>query len=213
MRVWLLVLLAATGDFATDWLPEPRRAPLRNLTVTFRDHDGRAGTLAELVDKPALITFFYTRCQNARKCSMAVSRMAGLQRELAGAGLGGQVRLLAISYEPQFDTPERLHRYATDRGLRLGDDARALQLDAARHQQLVDEIQAPVNYNAGFVNTHGVELSLVDARGRVVRKYHTVLWDDAEVVADVRRVLSEASAPASARHPPNAQPARRRRSV
>lgn len=187
------MLLGMTGEIpvTTDWTAPAKRAALRNADIAFTDHDGKAGTLGKLLDKPAVVTFFYTRCQNTRKCSLAVNRLGALQRDLDRAGLGDRVRLLAVSYEPQFDTPERINRYATDRGLRLGTNAVALQLDATRHQRLVDELQAPANYNAGWINTHGVELSLLDAQGRVVRKYHTVLWDNAQVVKDLERVLAE----------------------
>jgi protein SCO1 len=175
----------------TPWIAAGERSRLRNLDIAFKDQDGRSGVLGDLVDKPVLITFFYTRCQNSRKCSMAVNRLGTLQRHLAQAGMDDKVRLLAITYEPQFDTPERIHRYATDRGLRLGENAVAIQLDSDRHQRLVDELQAPVNYNAGWVNAHGVELSLVDAHGKLVRKYHTLLWDNDQVTKDLRQVLTE----------------------
>jgi protein SCO1/2 len=197
MRVWLVVLccLVLAPSYANDlyspWVAVSQRNRLQNLDITFKDHDGRAGVVGKLVDKPVVITFFYTRCQNAKKCSMAVSRLGALQRQLEKAGIGDQVRLLAISYEPQFDTPERINRFATDRGFRLGDNALALQLDTNRHQRLVDELEAPANYNAGWINTHGVELSLLDGKGRVVRKYHTVLWDNEQVVKDLRTVLTE----------------------
>ena len=175
----------------TPWVAAGERSRLRNLDIAFKDQDGRSGTLGDLVDKPVLITFFYTRCQNSRKCSMAVSRLGTLQRHLAQAGIDGRVRLLAITYEPQFDTPERIHRFATDRGLRLGENALALQLDGDRHQRLIDELQVPVNYNAGWVNAHGVELALLDAQGKLVRKYHTLLWDNDQVTKDLRQVLTE----------------------
>ena len=175
----------------TPWVVAGERSRLQNLDIAFKDQDGRSGVLGDLVDKPVLVTFFYTRCQNSRKCSMAVSRLGTLQRHLAQAGIEDKVRLVAITYEPQFDTPERLHRFATDRGLRLGENALAIQLDSDRHQRLVDELQAPVNYNAGWVNAHGVELSLLDARGKLVRKYHTLLWDNDQVTKDLRQVLTE----------------------
>lgn len=175
----------------TPWVAAGERSRLQNLDIAFKDQDGRSGVLGDLVDKPVLVTFFYTRCQNSRKCSMAVSRLGTLQRHLAQAGIEDKVRLVAITYEPQFDTPERLHRFATDRGLRLGENALAIQLDSDRHQRLVDELQAPVNYNAGWVNAHGVELSLLDARGKLVRKYHTLLWDNDQVTKDLRQVLTE----------------------
>jgi len=172
------------------WRPAAQRTRL-NLDIAYRDHDGRDGVLGRLVDKPVLITFFYSRCQNSKKCSMAVSRMGALQRQLVQAGMADRVRLLAVSYEPQFDTPERINRFATDRGLRLGPNALALQLDGAREQQLTDELEAPVNFSAGWVNTHGVELSLLDPNGRVVRQYQTILWDNDHVLKDVTRLLAE----------------------
>lgn len=196
MRVALICCLFVciaihAAELSTPWAASADRSRMANLDIAFKDHQGRDGVLRDVIDRPVVVTFFYTRCQNMKKCSMAVTRLGALQRELADAGMDGKVRLLAISYEPQFDTPERIRRFASDRGLRVGDNALALQLDVKRHQQLVDELQAPANYNAGWINTHGVELSLLDAKGRVVRKYHTVLWDNEQVVADLRRVLEE----------------------
>jgi len=175
----------------TEWIPASRRRRLHNADIALKDQDGRDRTLADLLDQPALITFFYSRCQNAEKCSIAMSQLALLQRQLKQIGIEKRVRLIAITYEPQFDTPERMNRFATDRGLRLGEHALTIQLDGKRHQQFVDEMLAPVNYNSGWVNTHGVELSLVDARGQLVRKYTTLLWRNEQVVKDLKRVMAE----------------------
>ena len=176
---------------STVWIPPDQRSRVQNLDIAFKDQDGRPGVLRDLFNKPVLITFFYTRCQNNRKCSAAVGRLAALQRQLAQAGIEDKVRLLAITYEPQFDTSDRINRYGTGRGLRFGEDALAIQLDSDRNRKLVDELRAPVSYNVGWVNTHGVELSLLDAHGRLVRKYHTLLWNNDQVAEDLRRVLTE----------------------
>ena len=104
------------------------------------------------------------------KCSAAIGRLASLQRQLTQAGIENKVRLLA---------------------LRFGENALAVQLDAGRHERLVDELSAPVNYNAGWVNTHGVELSLLDCTGGLVRKYHTLLWNNDQVLEDLRQVLQQ----------------------
>ena len=48
-----------------------------------------------------------------------------------------------------------------------------------------------MGYNAGYVNSHGIELYLIDAKKRLVRKYHTVLWNNADVLRDISRVLME----------------------
>jgi len=175
----------------TAWVPAAQRSYLHNLDIAFKDHNGQPGELRDLMNKPTVITFFYTRCQNGRKCSMAVSQLGALQRQLAQAGIADKVRLIAITYEPQFDTPERINRYATDRGFALGENALALQCESSQQQRLIDELEAPVSFNAGWVNTHGVELSLLDAKGRLVRQYHTLIWDNDQVASDLKRVIPE----------------------
>lgn len=176
---------------STAWIAAAQRSQLRNLDIDFKDHNGRSGLLRDLMNKPAVITFFYTRCQNGRKCSMAVSQLGALQRQLAQAGIADKVRLIAITYEPQFDTPERINRYATDRGFALGENALALQCESSQQQRLIAELEAPVSFNAGWVNTHGVGLSVLDAKGRLVRQYHTLIWDNDQVASDLKRVVPE----------------------
>ena len=169
----------------------PAAEPLRlaSLDVAYTDHQGRAGVLADLVDRPVLLTFFYTRCQNSKKCPMTVARLASLQKRLEETGMARRVRLVAITYEPQLDTPERLRRYASARGFELGPDALAIRLDDERQQEVVDELLIEVSYNAGWVNGHAVELSLLAAGGDVVRRYHATDWDNEQVEEDLRGLL------------------------
>lgn len=174
----------------TPWVPADVRTPLENLDVIYTDQDGRKGTIRNLVTKPALITFFYSRCQNGHKCSAAVTRAAALQRRLEQVGILEQVRLLLITYEPQFDTPERIKRFGLDRGLRF-DNALGVRLDPDGQKQLLDELEVPVNYNGDWVNTHGVALFLIDVRGKLARKYHTIIWDNDQVVRDIKQLLAE----------------------
>lgn len=178
------------AEYATPWLdPNDRRRP-KNIDIPLVDQDGQEHTLDEVVDRPTFLTFFYSRCQNAGKCSTAVARLAGLQKDLEAHGLSRAVRLLAITYEPEFDTPLRLKRYSVDRGLKLGQGALAVRLDVQRHASLLKDLETPVGYNAGWVNTHGVEAVLLDGEGRLARKYKTVVWDNAAVIRDLKRLLA-----------------------
>lgn len=202
MSIWisLLVLLFAyfypsarpewEDGLVTPWIAPGDRVRLKGMDIRYADQDGQTGVLGDLMNKPVVIAFFYTRCQNAAKCSMTMSRLAVLQQTLRARGLDSRARLLAITYEPQFDTSERMHRFGSDRGLAFGPDARALRIETDELRQLVEIIEAPVNYNAGWVNTHGVELTLFDGRGRLVRKYHTIGWTNNVVATDLNRVVS-----------------------
>lgn len=177
-------------SYVTPWLEPKERYGLRNREITVVDHDGRRHMLSELIDKPVLLTFFYSRCQNAGKCSTTISRLATLQRELALRGMEREVRLLAITFEPDFDTPVRLNRYAVDRGLQLGSHALAGRLDSDGHAMLVKELDTPVGYSSGWVNSHGVEAVLLDADGRLARKYRVLGWNTAVVLDDFQRLLA-----------------------
>ncbi len=178
-------------QLVTPWIESGDRRHLDIMDIRYTNQDGAAGVLRELMTKPTVVAFFYTRCQNAAKCSMTMSRLAALQRVLSTQDLDSKARVLAITYEPQFDTPDRIHRFGSDRGFVFGPNAQALRMDTKELKRLVDVIEAPVNYNAGWVNTHGVELFLFDAGARLVRKYHSIGWENAAVAADVERVLSE----------------------
>lgn len=177
---------------ATAWLEPSRRPSLATLDVPMTDQDGRVVTLSDLIDRPTAVSFFYTRCDNPYKCTRTVADMARLQRSLEEAGLDDEVRLLLMTYEPEFDSPGRLKQYGVDRDLRFGPHALALQPDPLRKADLFAELGVAVNFQAGWVNLHGVQLMLIDRRARLVRTYHTLAWDAAEVLKDLWTLVGEA---------------------
>jgi protein SCO1 len=174
----------------TSWQRPETRKTMVCSQASYEDQSGGTGVIADLLNKPTLVAFFYSRCQNGAKCSATAAHLAALQADLKRLQLEHQVRLLMITYEPQHDSPARLHQFGADRGFEFNGDALAIRL-TTDHERFVDELQAPVNFNSGWVNTHGVELNLFDAHKRLVRKYHTVIWSNEMVVADVRLVLAE----------------------
>ncbi len=177
--------------YVSPWRLPAQRYTLHNLDIDFTDHNGRKKILSEIIDRPTLVAFFYTRCQNAGKCSMTLTKLASLQKKLHEQGLHKFVRLLAITYEPQYDNNLRLRRYAIDRGFKLSDNALTVRLDLKRHVKFVKEIENPVGYNAGWVTSHGVEATLLDSHGRLVRKYTTQYWKNETVTSDLKRLLHD----------------------
>jgi len=57
-----------------------------------------------------LLAFFYTRCTTI--CSALGSVLQQLQAQIEAEGVAHRVRLLSLSFDPAFDTPERLLGYA-----------------------------------------------------------------------------------------------------
>jgi protein SCO1/2 len=166
-----------------------RTQPSKLLGLEFEDHDGRTITFAEMfTGRPSIVVFFYTRCENPRKCSLTIEKLGRLQTRLASAGLSMDVRIAAITYDPDFDAPSRLKGYAIARGFRPGDDHRLLRTKVAM-QALQDYFSLGVNYVHSLVNRHRVELYVLDAYARVATSFLRLEWDEKEVLDEVRRLV------------------------
>jgi protein SCO1/2 len=102
------------------------------------------------------------------------------------------VRLVLVTYDPVYDTPERLREYASGHGLRFTGDTLLLRPDPAQVDDLFRELRVAVNYDATrTVNIHGLQLILIDGQGRYVRSYHTLIWENAQVLEDLKNLVAE----------------------
>jgi cytochrome oxidase Cu insertion factor (SCO1/SenC/PrrC family) len=145
----------------------------------------------ELAGKPFALTFFYTRCDNDRKCAMNLSRFAQLHSAVETAGLSGKVRLIAVTYDPEYDTPLHLARFANGRELRTGDGLRLIRSTPDVLKELARTLRLAVSFADGRPNVHGVELFLLDRDGRVAREYRNVIWNERDVLADLGVLAGE----------------------
>jgi len=171
-------------------LPNQRLRLLSLDVATVIDQEGETYPMSRLADKPILLVFFYTRCQNARKCAATIAQLAMLQREMIARGWEDKARLIAITFEPEFDTPKRLKQFTVDYGMVHGSNARAISIEEKSHNYLLKELDTPVCYNSGWVNSHGIEAVLLDANGRIARKYSSLGWDNTVVLDDFQHLFS-----------------------
>lgn len=189
--------LEADGDCCGAPLPwtRPPRAHGEIALARFEDQAGRShGWPALFTGKPCIAAFFYTRCDNERKCSLTICKLAEVQKLLAARGLGQQVRINAISYDPDYDLPPRLQGYADSRRLATGDDCHLLRATHGR-----DDIAAyfhnGVNFISSIVNRHRIEVFLLDADGRIAATCQRLEWrpqDLAERAAQLAQGAPEA---------------------
>lgn len=197
---------ATESEFVTPWLAPEERRSISALTGACVNQSGASVDLGALRGKPLLIAFAYTRCTNPNKCMLTTRRVGEFHRRLADAGLAGRVTQLIISYDPDYDTPQRLTDFAAAQGVAPDESLMLLRVDRATLEKLARELGLAVTYNAFGVNLHRLECVLVDSQGRFVRNHHTLIWNDDALLADVRRLLDE-EAPQTARTaPPTRQP-------
>lgn len=159
--------------------------------VPFEDHDGELIRFDEFFHgRPSIVVFFYTRCENALKCSLTVSKLARVQKLLESKGLAENIQTAAITYDPEYDDPVRLRRYGGNRDVSFGERHRMLRsmsgIDALR-----EHFQLGVNFVDSLVNRHRVEAYILDQGGRIASVFTRIHWHEQEVVDRAIDVLRE----------------------
>lgn len=113
MLVVLLLLVSAApwahGSSENARLPVSGPAPEFSLL----DQNGAPFTLTGLRGKVVVVTFMYTRCNQA--CPVLTEKMASLQAML-GPEFASRVHFVSISIDPEVDTPAVLRDYAKTHG-------------------------------------------------------------------------------------------------
>jgi len=174
--LWLNLRLTGKSLFGTAPLPVLTQLP------DFRLLECRGQTLglADLRGKVWIADFIFTRCPGP--CPRMSSRMASLQSNLSSEeGL----RLVSISVDPEFDTPEVLAKYATryraveGRWFFMTGDKTAIH-SLAKSGFLVGGVDD--------VTLHTTRFVLVDRQGRV-RGYYSSSDED-----ELRKLQNEARA-------------------
>ncbi|MBW3541757.1 MAG: SCO family protein, partial [Planctomycetes bacterium] len=158
---------------------------------SFTERSGRTVTKADLLGRPWAVCFVFTRC--AGPCLSITGQMRKLQEQTAGS----DVRLVTITVDPDYDTPEQLQKYAhafaaeEDRWLFLTGDKDEI------YRLIQDSFRLPVKEltgaerKPGWEVLHSTSILHVNAQGVVVGKYEG--RDDAEVAKLRRALLDEAS--------------------
>ena len=161
------------------------------VSVVFEDQDGTRVRYQDFFKgNPSIVVFFYTRCDNPWKCSLTVTKLARVQRLLKERGIADQIQTAAITYDPDFDLPERLHSYGLDRGVHFDSHHRMLGATEG-FAALRNHFKLGVNFIESLVNRHRIELYIVDGRGRVAVSFERLHWDELQVVNRATEVLRE----------------------
>ena len=100
--------------------PDPKAAVKRSMVniaigaTPMVKQDGSKTTLAKELDgkKPTILAFIYTSCTTV--CPVTSQILSGTQDKL-GADLAG-ARIVSVSIDPEYDTPERLTAYSKQFG-------------------------------------------------------------------------------------------------
>ena len=99
----------ASTDFEGGTISPVRAAPPLRL----RDVDGKVVDIADLRGNPVLVTFVYANCPDV--CPLIMSNLKTARKD-AGA-LGERTRVIAVSVDPEGDTPAAVRKFLAQRGV------------------------------------------------------------------------------------------------
>lgn len=149
-----------------------------------RDPDGKSVTLESFSGHPLVLTFIFTRCPIPNFCPRMSQNFAELQKAIqAASGSVAETRLLSISFDPEFDTPEVLKQYAQDAG---GDPAiwTFATGEPTEIQSLTKAFSVLVQPESGTIS-HSLATALIDRKGGIEKIWRGNAWTPAEVLHEI----------------------------
>lgn len=129
--------------------------------IIVEDQSGQRYELNDLLrGHRTLLAFFYTRCMNPAKCSLTVTRLAAIARNLEQSDPPSELLVLACTYDPDFDTGLQLEAYGRDRNFPFRKTSMMVRC-VEGWDSLRDAFKLRVGYSATTVNDHAREVFLI----------------------------------------------------
>lgn len=179
---WLVLSCSQAVGESAD-LPKIGPAPAFSLTT----QEGARLALQDLRGKVVAVTFIYASCSDT--CPLLTAKLAGLQARL-GTDFGAKVFFVAITVDPERDTPQVLKRYAQAHGANLSGWA-FLTGTTAEIQQVARQYGIYYKKRPRGEVDHTFLTSLIDHRGTLRVQYLGVRFDPDELLRDLQALVQE----------------------
>jgi len=164
------------------------------------DSSGKSVDLRELTHgRITVLSFIYTRCAAPRACPYATNQLGQIQLASSeDSALARNMRLVSVSFDPEYDTPKRLADYAdavreTKKGCEwnFATPKSKAELNAILngYGQTVDKRENPADPQGPLY--HVLRVFLIDPQGRVRNIYSSGTLDPRLVIADVKTLMLE----------------------
>lgn len=160
-------------------------------TLALTSQFGQPVSLPDWAGAAGVVTFIYTRCPLPDFCPLLDKRFKEIQTAAANdPALAGRVRLLSVSFDPDYDTPAVLAAHAARVGAEAGWHF------ATAPARIVDRFAAEFGVNVireddGTI-THNLRTAVIGPDGRVAAVHSGNDWTADALLADLRRSLAAA---------------------
>ena len=159
----------------------------------FTDAEGEAVRLSSFRGKPLVVSFVYTGCFQI--CPTTTKHLEQMVRQAERAIGPGTFHVATIGFNLPFDSPEAMRDYARKQGVRVANWS-FLSPEAGSVERLLADFGFLREATpAGF--DHLLQVSIVDAEGRIYRQVYGDSFDAPAVVGPLLELAQGAPRPAS----------------
>ncbi len=154
------------------------------------NQDGKTLRLSSFRGRVLALTFIYTRCPLPDFCIRMSNQFARIQKSLKGDGsLNGKWHLVTVSFDPKFDRPMVLRRYAAEYGADFSSWDFVTDPDTSGPviRRLADGLGLEYSEDEGLID-HNLRTVLIDPEGKLVKVITGNEWKPEEVAAEIKRL-------------------------
>jgi protein SCO1/2 len=173
---------AAMSSESRERLKEGDAVPFFSLT----NQNGERISSDTFRGRPFVITFVFTRCPVPNFCPLMSTNFEELQAAItAGSGPLASTRLLSVTLDPGFDTPEVLKAY----GGYHHADPRTWSF-ATGDEKEIDTLTRAFSVfrqTEGGTISHGLATALIDKDGKIEQIWRGSAWKPDEVIEQIKQ--------------------------
>jgi protein SCO1 len=154
---------------------------------TLVNQNGEPVTLETFHGRPFLLTFIFTRCPIPNFCPRMSNNFSELQTAIkTGKGALASVRLLCLTLDPAFDTPQILKEYGTQ--LRFDPAVWTFATGDAKKIDALTQAFSLYRKTEGGTISHGLVTALIDKEGKIDKIWRGNAWTCAEVLHEIAQL-------------------------
>jgi protein SCO1/2 len=151
------------------------------------DQDGTPTPISSLRGHRVALTFMYSRCPLPDFCPLMDRNFAAVQKTIKSTPALSDVRLLSVSFDPEFDTPATLKAHAQT----LGADPAVWKFVTATPVEMTTltrrfGVFVERDAEKAIAITHNLRTAVIDPDGKVVTVHSGTDWTPAQLVADLK---------------------------
>lgn len=145
--------------------------------------------------KYTVLSFFYTKCHNPRKCIQTIYNLVNIQKKIK-ANQYGNIQTAAITYDPSYDTSTILKTYGNNRNYHFDESNRMFRVTDGM-QSLIESLDIGVNYKGAEVNVHRIEVYIINPEGKIERSFLRFQAEDQLIMDTLEELIENEKRPVS----------------